>query len=128
VSNSAVVLVGNVVREPKKTQSQNGNAVCRFDIAVNRPSREVEVPPSFYNVTCFSELAQNVYETVHQGTRVIVSGNIEVKDVNKEDGGKVRFVNVLADAIGVELRFNLADVKQGIQRAEPGNERDEEPW
>ena len=126
--NSFVVLVGNVVREPKKSQSQKGNAVCRFDIAVNRPSRDAEPPPSYYNVTCFSELAENVYETLHQGTRVIVSGNIEVKDVNKENGEKVRFVNVLADSVGVELRFNIADVRPGIARPEPGNEREESPW
>lgn len=127
MSNSFVCLIGNVVREPKKTQSPNGNAVCRFDIAVNRPSRDSQPPPSFYNVTCFSGLAENVYETLHQGTRVIVSGNIEVKDVNKENGEKVRFVNVLADSVGVELRFNLAEVKPGISRPEPGNEL-EEPW
>ena len=104
--SSNIILVGNVVREPTQTQTKGGKDVTRFDLAVNPPRSEgVEDGASYYNVSCFDSLARNVFETIHKGFRLIVSGHIEVRDVDGDDGSTHRYVNVLANAVGLELRF-----------------------
>jgi single-strand DNA-binding protein len=124
--NSYVQLVGNLTRDPKRTESARGDAVCKFDIAVSRMVKEGESTPSYYNITCFGTLAENTFQSLHQGTRVILEGSMEVRVVAREDGTKATFVNVIADSVGVELRFNQADVREGWRTADKPPERRED--
>ena len=124
--SSFLELVGNVVRDPMRATTKTGKDVTRFDLAVNPPHAEGEEDgASYYNVSCYDSLARNVYETIHKGYRLIVSGHIEIRDVENEDGSTRRYVNVLANAVGLELRFQSYNPAAVAFRAEPGNERDD---
>lgn len=128
--NSAVHLVGNLTKDPQRTESARGDAVCKFNIAVNRPAKETEQPPSYFAITCFGTLAENAFNSLHKGDRVILSGSLEVRIVDRDDGTKATFVNVIADELGAELRFNMVDVRAGTaQRPQerPQEHRESQP-
>jgi single-strand DNA-binding protein len=118
-----VTIVGNLTKDPAQTTSQRGDAITKFDVAVNRPTREgaPEEQPSYFNVTCFGTLALNTGQSLHKGNRVIVEGNLDVRIVGRDDGSKATFVNVVADSVGLELRFHTGDVQPGRQSMQGGD-------
>ena len=103
-----VTLVGNVTRDPEIKFSDKGMAVTKFNLAVNKKNKAGEETTSFFSVTCFGSLAENVSNCVNSGNRVIVAGNVEVQTYVKKDGTNGTSVNVIADSVGFELRFGTA--------------------
>ena len=106
-------LVGNVTRDVELTFTPGGTSIAKFGVAINTRKKEgddwVDGEPSFFNVTCFSDLADNVAESLDKGTRVIVIGRIEQRSWEK-DGEKRTGYEVIADAVGPELRWATAQV------------------
>ena len=64
-------------------------------------------------------MAENVGESLHRGARVIVSGRLEQRSWETEQGDKRSKVEVVADEIGPSLRWATAEVTKN-ERREPG--------
>ena len=87
VGNS-VALVGNVTRDPELRFTPSGQAVAAFGLAVNRrwqnkQTQEWEEAVSFFDVTAWSQLAENI------GAAARVMANFGLSDlrlVNPRDG------------------------------------------
>jgi len=65
---NSVTLVGNCTRDPELRFTANGQAVATFGLAVNRRwqnrQNEWEEQVSFFDVTCWQQMAENVAETI----------------------------------------------------------------
>lgn len=111
--DNSITLVGNLTRDPEFRSSASG--VTSFGLAVNRRwqnrhTQEWEEATSFFDVTCFGGLAEHVAECCAKGDRLIVSGRLEQQTWEK-DGERKSKVHVVADDVGVSLRFApLGDV------------------
>lgn len=111
-----ITVVGNVTREPELKFLPNGSANLRLGVAVNRrwqdkTSGDWKEEVSFFDVTAWRELAENVAESVVKGTRVIVTGRLEQRSWDdKETGAKRSAVEINADSIGPDLRWATATV------------------
>jgi len=108
-------LVGNVTRDPELKFMNNGQAQCRLGIAVNRrwqnkQTQEWEERTSFFTVIAYGKLGENVANCVNKGTRVNVSGRLEQRTWDKEDGTKGDITEVIADDIAVSLSFATVQV------------------
>ena len=57
-------------------------------------------------------MAENVGESLSKGTRVIVTGRLEQRSWETQDGDKRSVVEVVADEIGPSLRWATAQVVQ----------------
>ena len=73
--SSNVTIVGNLTRDPELRFTPAGAPVTTFGVAVNRrwqnrDSQQWEESTSFFNVTCWRDLAQNVSESLEKGARV----------------------------------------------------------
>jgi single-strand DNA-binding protein len=83
-------------------------------IAVSTPKVEGdwsgERETSFYHVTAFGSLAENVANCLRKGTRVVVTGRGEVRNWTGDDGTEYESEGILADAIGPDLRWATAAV------------------
>lgn len=116
MADNSVTVTGNVTREPELRFLPNGSANLRLGIAVNRRwqdknSAEWKEETSFFDVTCWRDLAENVAESVAKGTRVIVTGRLEQRSWDdKETGAKRSVVEINADSIGPDLRWATAVV------------------
>jgi single-strand DNA-binding protein len=98
---SAVVLVGNLTRDAELRYTPSGAPVATFGLAVNRRwkdrSDEWQEQVSFFNVTCWQDLAQNVAGSLTKGCRVVVTGRLEQRSWQTEDGEKRSVVEVVAE-------------------------------
>jgi single-strand DNA-binding protein len=131
MADNSVTLVGNVTRDPELRFIASGQANCSFGLAVNRrwqnrQTQEWEEQTSFINVVCWREMAENVAETVQKGARVIVTGRIEQRSWETDQGDKRSVVEVVADEIGPSLRWATAQVTRNERRG-PGEARPQRP-
>ena len=96
-----VLLIGNLTRDPEASTTTSGVSVCRLAIAVNRRfssadgSREVD----YFNVTAWRGLADNCSRYLKKGNKIAVSGSIQTRTYDKQDGTKGFAVDIVADDI-----------------------------
>ena len=121
MADNTVTLVGNVTRDPELRYTPSGQTVATFGLAVNRrwqnrQTQEWEEQVSFFDVKSWAGLAENVAESVTRGTRVIVTGRLEQRSWETDNGDKRSKVEVVADEIAPSLRWATAQV-QKIERS-----------
>ena len=97
--------VGNLTRDPEIKFGSTGNAFANFSIAVKRKSKDGEEKVSFFDCTAFGSVAENLANSATKGTRVIVYGRMEQSNWEDKDGNKRTSFKVIADEVGVSLRF-----------------------
>lgn len=120
---STVTLVGNATRDPELRYTTGGRGVASFGIAVNRryqTNGEWQEQVSFFDVSAWGTLAENVAASVLKGTRVIVTGRLEQRSWEDKDGGTRSKVEIIADSIGPDLRWAQATVQRTERRDDSG--------
>jgi single-strand DNA-binding protein len=109
-----ITVVGNLTREPELRYTPTGAAVVKFGLAVNRfytnRSGEKVEQTDFFTVNAWRELAENIAESFKVGTRVIVSGRLQSRSWETEEGQKRTVVEIEADEVGPSLRWATASV------------------
>lgn len=92
-----VFLIGNLTRDPELTETAGGVSVCHFAIAVNRSytSSEGERLTDFFNVTAWRGLADTVARYTKKGSKVAVSGSIQIRNYEDNAGNKRTAVDVI---------------------------------
>ena len=114
-ADNTVTLVGNITRDPELRFTPSGQAVATFGLAVNRrwqnrQTNEWEEQVSFFDVKCWAQMAENVSESLGRGTRVVVSGRLEQRSWETDNGDKRSKVEVVADEIAPSLRWATAQI------------------
>ena len=140
-NGNTVTLVGNVTRDPEMAFTPSGAGNAKFGIAVNRrwqnkQTQEWEEQVSFFNVTAWGSLGDNVAESLSKGDRVIVTGRLEQRSWETDEGEKRSLIEVVADEVGPSLRWANASVVRNertdsttAQRStRPASNTDEEPF
>ena len=119
--DNSVTVIGNVTRDPELRFTASGQATATFGIAVNRrwmnrQTNEWQEAVSFLNVVCWREQAENAAESLHKGTRVIVTGRLEQRSWETQDGEKKSIVEIVADEVGPSLRWASATISRNERR------------
>ncbi|HLT96852.1 MAG TPA: single-stranded DNA-binding protein [Acidimicrobiia bacterium] len=112
-----VTLVGNLVDDPELRFTPSGVAMAKVRIAVNRrwrdrQSGEWQEDTSFFTGTCWREQAEAVAESLQKGTRVIITGRLEQRSWETEQGDRRSVVEIQIDEIGPSLRWATATVNK----------------
>ena len=96
-----VFLIGNLTRDPELTETSGGVSVCHFAIAVNRSytSSDGERQTDFFNVTAWRGLAENIARYTKKGTKVAVSGSVQIRNYEDNNGNKRTAVDVIAQDV-----------------------------
>jgi len=120
MSNSTTI-TGNLTREPEIRYTRDGQATTLLGVAVNRrwqdkDTREWEEATSFFDVVCWRDLAENAALSLAKGMRVMVTGRLEQRSWETEDGERRSKVEIVAEEIGPSLRFATADVQRAERR------------
>lgn len=115
MADNSVTLVGNVTRDPELRFTPSGAAVANFGLAVNRrwmnkQTNEWDEQVSFFDIVCWREMAENVSESLTKGSRAVVTGRLEQRSWETQDGDKRSKVEVVADEVGPSLRWASAEV------------------
>ncbi|MDA8359875.1 MAG: single-stranded DNA-binding protein [Actinomycetota bacterium] len=121
MSNTTTV-TGNLTREPEIRYTREGHASTVLGVAVNRrwqdrETKEWEESTSFFDVVCWRELAENAALSLAKGMRVMVTGRLEQRTWETEEGERRSKVEIVAEEIGPSLRFATAEVQRTERRA-----------
>ncbi|HEX5586127.1 MAG TPA: single-stranded DNA-binding protein, partial [Acidimicrobiia bacterium] len=79
-------------------------------------TQEWEEQVSFFDITCWAQLGQNVADTLVKGSRAIVTGRLEQRSWETQEGEKRSVVEVVADEIGPSLRWATAAITRNERR------------
>ncbi len=96
-----VILIGNLTRDPELSETPSGVSVCKFSIAVNRNYTDGngERQTDFFNVTAWRWLGENVAQYCTKGSKVAVSGSIQLRNYEDNQGVKRMAVNIVAQEV-----------------------------
>ncbi len=122
---STTTITGNLTRDPEIRYTRDGQATTTLGVAVNRrwQNRETEQweeSTSFFDVVTWRELAENVALSLTKGMRVVVSGRLEQRSWETEEGDRRTKVEIVADEVGASLRFATVDVHK-VERHHAGD-------
>src|SRR5437899_4635079 len=120
--DNSVTLVGNITRDPELRFTPSGQANATFGLAVNRrwqnrQTNEWEEAVSFFNVVCWREMAENASQSLTKGSRVLVTGRLEQRSWQTQEGEKRSVIEVVADEIGPSLRWATATIERNERRS-----------
>lgn len=95
-----ILLIGRIVKDVNLSETQSNIAVCRFSIAVKRRfSSEGEPQADFFNITAWRGLAESVARYCKKGNKVAVTGSVQIRTYEGNDGVKRTAVDVVAEDV-----------------------------
>ena len=94
---NSVNLVGRLCADPSLTYSQNGVALCKFTIAIDRPFSK-DKTADFLPCICFKTTAENTANYLAKGSQAGVIGSIQTSTWEK-DGVKHYKTEIIADRV-----------------------------
>ena len=101
-------VVGNIAKEPELRFSDSGKAVLNLRVALDIYPKPEE--PVFMDVVVFGPLAENAAESLGKGSRIIASGEKKPRTWTGRDGVEHNEEELVANALGAELRFVTAQL------------------
>lgn len=94
-------LVGNLGKDPEIKTVPNGDKVANFSIATSETwkdkSGQKQERTVWHNIVCWRGLAEIVEKYVKKGDRVLVTGRIDNRSYDKQDGTKGYISEIVAD-------------------------------
>lgn len=97
-----VILMGRLCADPDFRQTQNGVAMCRIRVAVDRgyTSKSTgERQADFISVLCWRQQAEFVSRYFRKGSMIIVEGRLQNSDYTDANGVKHYSMEVQADNV-----------------------------
>jgi len=120
MADSTVTIAGTLTRDPELRFTTGGRGVASFGVAVNRryqQNNEWVEQTSFFNVVAWGSLGENASASLTKGTRIIVTGRLEQRSYETQQGEKRSVVEIVADEIGPSLRWATAQVEKSKNAA-----------
>jgi single-strand DNA-binding protein len=114
MAEGEMTIVGSLGRDPELRFTQGSRALCSITVAVGhryKSGDQWKEETSWVDVTVWGDLGEHVAASCSKGTRVIIKGRIRQEEwEDKETKKKRTKLGLVADFVGVELRFATAEV------------------
>jgi single-strand DNA-binding protein len=100
--------IGRLGRDPEVRYFDNGNSVATFSLAIDRgPNKDGDKqPPVWVPCKAWGKQSQLVADLLHKGTKVAVSGRLDLEEWTTRDGEK------RSKLIVSVFRFELCESRQ----------------
>jgi single-strand DNA-binding protein len=93
-SYNRVILMGNLTRKPELRYAQNGTAICKVGLAVNRrykdQSGEWKEQPTFVDVTIFGKRGEAFSKYHDKGKPAFIEGSLRLDTWDDKQSGEKR--------------------------------------
>lgn len=129
-----ITIVANLTRDPEVDTTSGGTTYARLGLACNRKWKagdEDKEEVSYYNATVWGDQAENVEASLAKGDRVIITGRLDQRRWEDEDGNAKSAHQIHVYDIGPSLRWATAEVSK-IEKSGGGRNDapppDEEPF
>ena len=113
--------MGRLTRDPEITTTNTGTQMARYSIAVDRKFKKEGQPTAdFFNCVSFGKQSEFVEKYLKKGTKVVVSGPIQIDNYTTKTGEKRTNVNVMVDDIEfAESKGDKTDTKNDFINVAP---------
>ncbi|MBD8020314.1 single-stranded DNA-binding protein [Brevibacterium gallinarum] len=108
--------VGTAGADCQSGTLSDGRVWASFRLAVNfgfydnEKGEYREIDTSWFDVSCYGDLALHVNSSVHKGDAVIVAGRLRIREWTDTTGTKSgKNPQIIAEAVGHNLRFGTAN-------------------
>ena len=95
--------MGNLTRDPEMRTTPSGQNVTSFSVATNRSwqdqSGEKKDAVEYHNIVAWGKLAELVDSYLKKGRKVLVSGRLQTRNWDAEDGSKRQRTEIVANDI-----------------------------
>jgi single-strand DNA-binding protein len=124
-----VILMGRLTADPELKQTQNGVAVCKINVAVNRPKiKDKEQEADFISVQAWRNTAEFISKYFSKGKMIIVEGSLRNNNYTDQNGVKHYSMVVQADSVAFgESKGNQQNNQQQPQAQMPYNYNNYQP-
>lgn len=111
-----VVLVGRLTKDPDLRYTSSGTGVATFTLAVNRnfTSADGTREADFINCVIWRKPAETLANYAKKGVLIGVTGRIQTRSYDNQQGQKVYVIEVIADNFQL-LESKKADSSQNTQ-------------
>jgi single-strand DNA-binding protein len=109
--DATCTITGTMVRDPELRYIPSGTALATIGVAVNERKKNDQTgkwedgDTSFFDITVWGQMAENVAESLAKGDRIVVSGDMKIDYWETDSGEKRSKMKVTANSIGPDLRF-----------------------
>jgi len=124
-----ITVQGLIATTPRHLKTQDGLDITSFRLASSNRrydknlKRWTDGETNWYTITAFKSLAVNAHASVNKGDRIIVSGNLRIRDW--DNGTSVgTSVEVEADSLGHDLSWGNAVFTRTILVKDKDDEND----
>jgi len=92
--------MGRLCKDPEISVSTSGTQIAKYSIAVDRKfKREGQPTADFFNCTSFGKQADFVEKYLKKGTKVVVTGSIQMDTYTTKTGEKKTSTNVMVEDV-----------------------------
>jgi single-strand DNA-binding protein len=117
--DNTITIVGNLTRDPELRFTPGGAAVANFGVAWNMKGRDgAEDKVSYFDVTCWRQLAENVSDSLTKGSRVVVYGRLDQRSWENQEGERRSKVEIVADDVAPSLKWATVELTRNEYRGD----------
>lgn len=94
-----VILIGRLAADPELRTTQSGKPVAQYRLAVNRRFVNAQGvrEADFFNCVAWNEKAEFVAKHLSKGVKIAVSGTLQNRSYDAQDGSKRYVTEVIVD-------------------------------
>ncbi|MBP7114249.1 MAG: single-stranded DNA-binding protein [Candidatus Peribacteraceae bacterium] len=112
-------VVGNVTREPEMRTTTSGQSVLTLGVATNekwkeKATGEMKERSEFHNVVVWGDMAKAVQAGVKKGQRVYVTGRVQTRTWETQEGKKRATTEIISDQVTL-LGMKSSDAMSNVQ-------------
>ncbi|TCK25529.1 single-stranded DNA-binding protein [Pseudonocardia endophytica] len=110
-----LTVTGNLTRDPVTRHTKDDHQITEFGLAHNyrkldRTTGQWEdTEPTYYTVTCWRRLAENVDKCLEKGDPVVVHGKFTTREYETTNGQIRVQLKIEAESVGPDLQRTLAE-------------------
>jgi single-strand DNA-binding protein len=112
---NTTTITGHLVQDPELRFTSTGAPITSFSVADNRrwqdrTTAEWQEITSYFDVVAWSDLAENVATSLKRGSRVTVTGRLEQRNWETNEGHKRSRVEIHALDVSASLRYATVEI------------------
>lgn len=98
---NSIVLIGRLTRDPELRYTPNGKAVAKFALAVDRGHKDAagNKQTDFIDIVVWEKQAENCANYLAKGSLAAVSGSLQIRSYETQDGSKRKVAEVVAHTV-----------------------------
>lgn len=121
---NSLTLSGNITADPELRTGASGVKFATFSVANNELVNGERKLNGFFDITAFGQQAEHIAAGLKKGDRVVVTGRLQQRTFEREDGSTGRRVGIVAEAVASSLEFNAVEISRPVKAREESDEEE----